>query len=155
MGMLVGLSFSSSFARAREWATGTPSPLFRLELTRTLRYLLVCCLSRHLYTKLPPGIRNHHVLLCDPLLATGGSALEALRVLTREFGIAPDRIVFATLLSCPQGLQAVAQAYPALRRVVTAVIDPTLNDKMYIVPGLGDFGDRFYGTTSEEDEEKE
>jgi uracil phosphoribosyltransferase len=80
------------------------------------------------------------------MLATGGSALEALRVLTQEFGVPPERVVFANVISCPEGLRNVSEAYSRLRRIVTAAVDPVLNGDKYIVPGLGDFGDRYYGT---------
>jgi uracil phosphoribosyltransferase len=107
-------------------------------------------LVRHYYTKLPPNIRNHHVLLCDPMLATGGSALAALGVLCDQHHVPPSRIIFVNLISCPEGVRAVSEAYPDVT-IVTAMIDSALNDAKYIVPGLGDFGDRFYGTTTDEE----
>lgn len=100
---------------------------------------------KHFYTKLPPGIATHYVLLCDPMLATGGSALTALNVLCQQYGVNPSRIVFVNLICSPEGLRTLAQAYPSVK-IVTAKIDSHLNEAKYIVPGLGDFGDRYYGT---------
>lgn len=100
-----------------------------------------------IYVKLPPNIRNDHVLLCDPMLATGGSAVAALDVLVKDNHIDPERIIFATLICAPEGIQRLAKAYPKVK-LVTICIDNSLNSEKFIVPGLGDFGDRFYNTTS-------
>lgn len=74
------------------------------------------------------------------LPATGGSAIKAIEVLL-EHGVAQERIVFLNLVASPEGLKAMYDAYPQVK-VVTAWIDDALNEKKYIVPGLGDFGDR-------------
>jgi uracil phosphoribosyltransferase len=103
--------------------------------------------AKLLYVKLPPNILKDYVLLCDPMLATGGSAHAALDVLVRDHSIAPERIIFATLICAPDGLKRLAQYYPQVK-VVTICIDPSLNSEKFIVPGLGDFGDRFYNTTA-------
>jgi len=79
------------------------------------------------------------------MLATGGSALTALNVLCQQYGVNPSRIVFVNLICSPEGLRTLAQAYPSVK-IVTAKIDSHLNEAKYIVPGLGDFGDRYYGT---------
>ena len=76
------------------------------------------------------------------MLATGGSAIEAVNQL-REKGAA--RIRFACLIAAPEGVQAFNEAHPGVR-VYTAALDECLNDKAYIVPGLGDAGDRYFGT---------
>ncbi|GKY99713.1 hypothetical protein MPSEU_000925300 [Mayamaea pseudoterrestris] len=99
------------------------------------------------YCKLPQNIRNMYVLLCDPMLATGGSANMALHVLVEQHGVDPSRIVFANVISAPEGLQVLAKAYPQIT-IVTACIDEGLNDDKYIVPGLGDYGDRYFNTVS-------
>jgi uracil phosphoribosyltransferase len=96
------------------------------------------------YCKLPSDIARRPVILCDPMLATGGSAVMAIGVLI-DAGVPPASIFFVCVLCCPEGLQAVARAYPTVR-VVTSAIDPILNSHKYIVPGLGDFGDRYFGT---------
>jgi uracil phosphoribosyltransferase len=97
------------------------------------------------YSKMPPTISENYILLCDPMLATGGSAIMALNVLVNQYGVDPDRIVFCNMICAPEGLQAVAQAYPQVK-IVTACIDQGLNDEKYIVPGLGDYGDRYFDT---------
>merc|ERR1711972_898251 len=75
-------------------------------------------------------------------------ALMAIRVLL-EAGVKEERILFLNVVSCPEGLRALAQGAPGVR-VITAVLDERLNEQKYIVPGLGDFGDRYYGTTGYE-----
>mmetsp|Transcript_13685 Transcript_13685/g.33068 ORF Transcript_13685/g.33068 Transcript_13685/m.33068 type:complete len:326 (-) Transcript_13685:459-1436(-) len=98
------------------------------------------------YHKLPHDVHRGYVLLCDPMLATGGSAIKALEVLTEQYNVCPTRIIFANMISCPQGLRAVLSKFPALLKIVTVAIDPSLNSDKYIVPGLGDYGDRYYDT---------
>ncbi|KAH9843510.1 uracil phosphoribosyltransferase-domain-containing protein [Rhodofomes roseus] len=94
------------------------------------------------YSKLPQDIAHRYVLLLDPMLATGGSAIKAVEVLM-EHGVPEDRIIFINLISSPEGLKTFSAKYPALR-VITGWIDQGLNEKAYIVPGLGDFGERRY-----------
>ena len=98
-----------------------------------------------MYAKLPSDIAGRPVLLLDPMLATGGSAVMAIRVLVEQHGCRPDSIIFVNIVCCQEGLDAIAKAFPAVR-VVTGAIDPVLDDNKYIVPGLGDFGDRYFGT---------
>jgi len=97
------------------------------------------------YSKLPPTIHEQHVLLCDPMLATGGSACAALRVLVEEAGVEPSNIILATMICAPEGLRVLAEQYPQIK-IVTACVDEGLNEKKFIVPGLGDYGDRFFNT---------
>jgi len=97
------------------------------------------------YSKMPPGTENMHILLCDPMLATGGSALRALKVLVEDYKVDPAKIVFANMVCVPEGLKAMADAYPAVK-IVTACVDEGLDDDKFIVPGLGDYGDRFFNT---------
>lgn len=97
------------------------------------------------YSKLPNDISRRPVILCDPMLATGGSAVMAIGVLT-DAGVSPASIVFVCVLCCAEGLDAVARAYPEVRVVTGAIDDPVLSAQKYIVPGLGDFGDRYFGT---------
>ena len=97
-----------------------------------------------LYSKLPPGVASKNVVLCDPMLATGGSAMMALGVL-RQAGVRDERVVFANVVSCPEGLRRLASEAPDVR-IVTCAVDAGLNDQKFIVPGLGDFGDRYFGT---------
>lgn len=102
-------------------------------------------ISKLFYSKMPPGIEAMHVLLCDPMLATGGSAVTALKVLVDDYNVNPERIIFANLICAPEGLKRLAQEYPVVK-IVTACIDDGLNEEKFIVPGLGDFGDRFFNT---------
>eukprot|EP00438_Fugacium_kawagutii_P016269 Skav226632 [mRNA] locus=scaffold2041:603367:616535:+ [translate_table: standard] len=101
-------------------------------------------LPKLFYSKLPDGIENLHVVLCDPMLATGGSALTAIEVL-KEAGVKEENILFINVVSCPEGLQALAKKAPGVR-ILTCGLDSHLNEVKFIVPGLGDFGDRYYGT---------
>jgi len=96
------------------------------------------------YDKLPTDIADRWVLLLDPMLATGGSALMAVDVLINK-GVPEDHILFLNLIASPEGARNFADTYPKVR-VVTAFVDQGLDEKNYIVPGLGDFGDRFYTT---------
>lgn len=96
------------------------------------------------YSKLPKDIASRHVLLLDPMLATGGSAITAIKVL-KDRGVSESKIIFVNLISCPEGLEALTQTYPEVE-IVTGFVDEKLNDKAYILPGLGDFGDRYFGT---------
>jgi uracil phosphoribosyltransferase len=95
------------------------------------------------YAKLPPNLGNSYVLMIDPMLATGGSAVAALDMLSRA-GANHMRLV--CIVAAPEGIAAVEQAYPDVP-IFTPVIDQRLNDHKFIVPGLGDFGDRLYGTS--------
>lgn len=94
------------------------------------------------YLKTPPTLAESEVILLDPMLATGGSAIEAVRRL-KDLGATHLR--FACLVAAPEGLAAVEAAWPDLP-IFTAAIDRGLNDRGYILPGLGDAGDRLFGT---------
>ncbi|KAI1129462.1 uracil phosphoribosyltransferase-domain-containing protein [Nemania abortiva] len=94
------------------------------------------------YDKLPEDIAERWVLLLDPMFATGGSAIMAVEVL-KSRGVPEERILFLNLIASPEGISNFATRFPKLR-VVTAFVDQGLDSKNYIVPGLGDFGDRFY-----------
>eukprot|EP01038_Epipyxis_sp_PR26KG_P005394 gene5394-7477_t len=96
------------------------------------------------YSKLPKNIQGKNIILLDPMLATGGSAKEALRVLI-ENGALEENISFFTVVSCPEGIANVLNDYPRIR-IITGEIDQGLNEKAYIIPGLGDYGDRFFGS---------
>ncbi len=94
------------------------------------------------YNKLPTEIQKREVVLVDPMLATGGSAIAALDHLY-EAGATDVRLL--SIIGCPEGVQAVQDAHPNAS-ITLAAMDERLNDKAYIVPGLGDAGDRIYGT---------
>jgi len=99
----------------------------------------------HSSTKLPKDVKNQHVILCDPMLATGGSSITALRILVNEYGVDPSKIIFANVISCQEGLEAVFKSFPDVK-IVTCFIDDGLNEDKFIMPGLGDYGDRFFNT---------
>ena len=94
------------------------------------------------YAKLPKNIEDSYVLLIDPMLATGGSAVAALDMLTRAGG---RHLRLVCIVAAPEGVAAVERAYPSVP-IFTPVVDRELNAHKFIVPGLGDFGDRLFGT---------
>jgi uracil phosphoribosyltransferase len=94
------------------------------------------------YARVPPHIDAAEVILLDPMLATGHSATAAVAAL-REAGA--RRLRFMNLVSCPAGIAYFHEAHPDVP-IFTAAVDERLNEKGYIVPGLGDAGDRFFGT---------
>ncbi len=94
------------------------------------------------YCKLPNNISEYKVFLVDPMLATGGSAIKAIEVI-KDKG-AKD-IIFVCLISAPEGLENLSKEYPDIP-IYTISIDEKLNSHGYIVPGLGDAGDRLFGT---------
>lgn len=94
------------------------------------------------YEKLPGDIHERDVFLLDPMLATGGSAVAAVDALKAK---GAGRIRLLCILAAPEGVRAVEEAHPDIE-IVLAALDERLNDKGYIVPGLGDAGDRIYGT---------
>ena len=94
------------------------------------------------YCKLPDGIENKTVLLVDPMLATGGSACDALSALKKR---GCKKIKFMCIIAAPEGIEAVAKAHPDVS-VYVSTLDRCLNEHGYILPGLGDAGDRLYGT---------
>jgi uracil phosphoribosyltransferase len=94
------------------------------------------------YFKAPACLAEADVLVVDPMLATGGSAVAAITQLKAH---GATRLRFVCLVSCPAGLDALRAAHPDVP-IFTAAIDPELNDRAYIVPGLGDAGDRYFGT---------
>lgn len=93
------------------------------------------------HKSLPPDLRKFEVVLIDPMLATGGSAVAAMDLLS-ELGARHVRLV--NLVAAPEGIRHVRASYPRLP-IYTAAIDKKLNDKGYILPGLGDAGDRLFG----------
>ena len=94
------------------------------------------------YCKLPADVENRDVILLDPMLATGGSAVDAVRLL-KNHGV--KSIKFMCIIAAPEGLDARTKAHPDVE-VYCAALDEKLNDHAYIVPGLGDAGDRIFGT---------
>jgi uracil phosphoribosyltransferase len=94
------------------------------------------------YSKLPPDMSASTALIVDPMLATGGSAVAAITLL-QEAGARDIRLI--CIVAAPEGVAAVEAAHPGVH-IFTPVVDRALNQQKFIVPGLGDFGDRLYGT---------
>jgi uracil phosphoribosyltransferase len=94
------------------------------------------------FFKVPDNMGDRDAILMDPMLATGNSAIAAV---TRLKATQPRSIKFVCLLACPEGIKAFHDAHPDVQ-VFTAAVDERLNEKSYIVPGLGDAGDRLFGT---------
>jgi uracil phosphoribosyltransferase len=97
---------------------------------------------RDYYERLPPGLPDVRVYVLDPMLATGGSAVSALQHLKKSGGL---HLELVCLVSAPEGIEAVQEAHPDVR-IWTAAVDRELDDNAYIRPGLGDAGDRVFGT---------
>ena len=94
------------------------------------------------YCKLPADIEERDIFVLDPMLATGGSAVDAIRQIKAKGG---KNIRFLCIIAAPEGLEALTKAHPDVQ-VYCAALDDCLNENKYILPGLGDAGDRIYGT---------
>jgi uracil phosphoribosyltransferase len=94
------------------------------------------------YVKLPADVAERDFILVDPMLATGGSAIEAVNSLKKRGAVS---IKFMCLIAAPEGVEALQKAHPDVD-IYIAALDEKLNDHGYIVPGLGDAGDRLFGT---------
>lgn len=95
------------------------------------------------YERFPPQIRGGTCIIIDPMLATGGSTAAAIDLLKKK---GADNIMVVCIVSCPEGIALVEKRHPEVR-IYAAAIDDFLNENKYIVPGLGDAGDRLYGTS--------
>jgi uracil phosphoribosyltransferase len=115
--------------------------IYHIGLVRNEQTLEVSCYLNKLPERLDPQTR---VLICDPMLATGGTMMRAIAELTQR-GIDPALVRIISVVAAPPALQQLSVAYPGLI-VYTAMIDEGLNSHGYIVPGLGDAGDRTFGT---------
>ena len=94
------------------------------------------------YCKLPADIEEREVIVLDPMLATGGSAIDAISQIKKR---GPKSIKFMGIIAAPEGLDALCKAHPDID-IFCAALDEKLNDHGYILPGLGDAGDRIFGT---------
>jgi len=102
------------------------------------------------YCKLPPAIveENTYIFLMDAVVGTGAAGLMAIRVLL-DHNVPQERILFLSFLACPQGVHTIANAFPKVK-IVTSFMDPVLNaETLFLEPGLGNFGDRYFGTENE------
>lgn len=96
------------------------------------------------YDNVPPIGTDDQVIVLDPMLATGGTLAETLSLLKKK-GVAEKNILFVGIVSAPEGEQVIKEKFPEVTLLIAAR-DEKLNDKKFIVPGLGDFGDRYFGT---------
>jgi uracil phosphoribosyltransferase len=94
------------------------------------------------YVNLPKNINNYSVFILDPMLATGGSIIKTVEILS-GYNVKPDAVI--SIISAPEGLKAVQESTPNLE-IYTVAVDEKLNENGYIIPGLGDAGDRFFNT---------
>jgi uracil phosphoribosyltransferase len=94
------------------------------------------------YYKMPPNMSDRDAIVVDPMLATGNSAVAALERIQKD---KPRSMKFVCLLAAPEGIETLSKAFPNID-IYTAAIDEKLNEKGYILPGLGDAGDRLFGT---------
>lgn len=98
--------------------------------------------TQEYYCKLPFDIANREVLILDPMLATGGSAITAVNIVKKA---GAKQIKFMCIVTCPEGLKNLQEAHPDID-IICGAIDKGLNENAYIIPGIGDCGDRLYGT---------
>jgi uracil phosphoribosyltransferase len=99
------------------------------------------------YNKLPETFKNPQsitVYICDPMLATGGTALESIKLYVAK-GLKEENITFVSIISAPEGIKKIHDSFPNIK-IITSALDEKLNDKHYIMPGLGDAGDRGFNT---------
>lgn len=100
------------------------------------------CKPVEYYKKLPLAMEERDAFILDPMLATGGSAIDAVDIIKKSH---PKSITFMCIIAAPQGIEALSKAHPDIK-IFCATKDKELNENSYIVPGLGDAGDRFFGT---------
>ncbi len=94
------------------------------------------------YNNLPKITQDSIVIVADPMLATGGSMIKTLEKIS---SFSPKEMRIVTVICAPEGIEKVHAQFSNIQ-IITAAVDETLNDKKYIIPGLGDFGDRYFGT---------
>jgi uracil phosphoribosyltransferase len=104
----------------------------------------VTAVASEYYWKLPQIRKNSVVIITDPMLATGGSLLHLLRKISP---LQPKEIRIVCVIAAPEGLALIRQEFPTVD-IFTAAVDECLNESKYIVPGIGDYGDRYFGTTA-------
>lgn len=98
--------------------------------------------ARRYYWKLPKIASTDVVIITDPMLATGGTSEHVLEAVAETH---PGRMIFVSVIAAPEGVERITKRFPDVQ-MYTAALDDHLNDQKYIVPGLGDYGDRYFGT---------
>ncbi|XP_061946908.1 LOW QUALITY PROTEIN: uridine kinase-like protein 5 [Populus nigra] len=111
-----------------------------------ITFQITAMLLQLIYEKLPADISSRHVLLLDPVLASGNSAVKAINLLLSK-GVVESNIIFLNLIAAPQGIHVVCKKFPKLK-IVTSEIDVTLDEDLCVIPGMGEFGDRYFGTNN-------
>ena len=101
-------------------------------------------IAHQYYCNIPPISDDMNIMIIDPMLATGGTSIATIQLL-RDHGARDKQIYFVCMISAPEGIKAITQAAQDVT-IITAITDEQLNDKKFIMPGLGDFGDRYFGT---------
>lgn len=96
------------------------------------------------YQNIPPATTDRQVIILDPTIATGGTGKAAISILQNK-GFKEQNMIFVSILAARAGLEEIKETYPQVTYII-AQVDPQLNDKKFIVPGFGDFGDRYFGT---------
>jgi uracil phosphoribosyltransferase len=121
---------------ARDFLPWAPVGFIGLERDETT------AVAREYYKKLPQNLKDKRVLILDPMLATGGSLVDTISALENK---STRTICVVCIVAAPEGIALLNQKYPEVD-IYTAAIDSHLNERKFIVPGLGDFGDRYFGT---------
>jgi len=96
------------------------------------------------YLRLPKDIKDYQVILMDATVATGAAAMMAIRVLL-DHDVPEANIILVSLLMAESGVHTIAYAFPNVK-IVTSAMDPEINERFYVLPGIGNFGDRYFGT---------
>ncbi|MDR2401934.1 MAG: uracil phosphoribosyltransferase [Cytophagales bacterium] len=133
-----GIAITSEAEKIIPWATTHHLGMYRDEMTHKPVWY---------YNKVPKNFADQSVakvFVCDPMLASGGSALEAIKVY-RDRGISEEQITFICVIGAPEGVKKLREAFPKIK-IIMASLDRELNEIKYILPGLGDAGDRMHGT---------
>jgi len=96
------------------------------------------------YNNIPPAKKDDKIIILDPMIATGGTGIETLKILKNK-GVEEKNIIFTSIISSKEGINIILSEFPNIK-IITAETDEILNQNKFIVPGLGDFGDRYFGT---------
>ncbi|KAI5637522.1 uracil phosphoribosyltransferase domain-containing protein [Phthorimaea operculella] len=100
------------------------------------------------YLRLPKDIKDYRVILMDATVATGAAAIMAIRVLL-DHDVPEENISLVSLLMAEIGVHSIAYAFPQVK-IITSALDPEINEKFHVMPGIGNFGDRYFGTEPDE-----